>query len=96
LDFVQVLACAYIPGRCFLWVRHDPIARRGQAPTPGMSLDGELLNDVPVKALLDELAATVVGHVRLGGELPEALCLFADLFSPNSDVFGASNRSAAE
>ena len=90
LDFVQVLACAYMPGRHFHWVRHDPIARQGTTLRAGAFLDGEELDAVPAKVLVDELALTVVSHVRLGGELPEALCLFADLFGPCPIVFGAS------
>ncbi len=88
LDFVQVLACAYMPRRNFLWVRHDPIALRDEVPRPGSVLDGEVLDAAPAKALLDDLAETVVSHSRSGLELPEALCLFADLFSPDPADFG--------
>ncbi|MEN9580992.1 MAG: hypothetical protein RJA70_4001 [Pseudomonadota bacterium] len=87
LDFVQTLACCYVPGRSFEWVRHDPIARRTQAPAAGSMLEGQVLEAVPREALLDELAETILSHRRLGGELPEALCLFADLFGPSPAQF---------
>jgi hypothetical protein len=80
LGFVQVLACAYVPGQSFAWVRHDPIAADPQHLSAGQVLEGAVLESVPVRLLIDELARTIVSHRRQGGTLPDALCLFADLF----------------
>jgi len=80
LDFVQVLACGYVPGQRFLWVRHDPIAANSRVVGPGYELDGVRLDAAPVKVVIDDLARTIIGHQRSGGTLPEALCSFADLF----------------
>jgi hypothetical protein len=88
LQFVQVLACAYVPAQRFTWVRHDPIALDEQAPNSGHLLEGAVLETVPVRLLVDELARTVVSHRRLGGTLPDALCLFANLFGLEHMVGG--------
>lgn len=80
LDFVQVLACAYLPKSRFLWVRHDPIVGRQAAPGPGHQIDGVVLEAIPVKPLVDELAHVVVAHARSGRLLPDGLSCFADLF----------------
>lgn len=83
LDFVQVLACGYRPDKGFDWVRHDPIVERSRAPVPGHWLEGAELESTPMKALVDELAVTVLAHQRSGRPLPEALRVFADLFGPS-------------
>jgi hypothetical protein len=83
LDFVQVLACAYLPERGFSWVRHDPIVDAKRAPVPGEMLEGAKLERTPLKALIDELSHAVLSQRRHGRELPEALRVFADLFGPN-------------
>ena len=80
LGSVQVLACAYVPAGRFVWVRHDPIAADEQALNAGHELEGVKLELVPTRLLVDELARTVVAHRREGGTLPDALCLFANLF----------------
>jgi hypothetical protein len=82
LDFVQVLACGYQPQQHFVWVRHDPIVLTRAAPQHGQLLEGVPLETTPMKPLIDELAHTVVAHVRGGGVIPEALRIFADLFGP--------------
>jgi hypothetical protein len=82
LDFAQVLACGYRVGRGFSWVRHDPILLRGSAPETGDLLEGVMLESTPLRALVDDLAHTVLAHQRSGRELPEALRSFADLFGP--------------
>lgn len=82
LDFVQVLACGYSAGRGFDWVKHDPIVDRRDAPRPGDSLGGALMESTPLKPLVDQLAHAVLAHKRSGRVLPEALKVFADLFGP--------------
>jgi hypothetical protein len=82
LDFVQVLACAYRPGEGFCWVKHDPIVDRRRAPAVGAELAGVMLESAPLKPLVDELAHAVLAHKRSGRKLPEALRVFADLFTP--------------
>ncbi len=81
LDFVQVLACGFIPGRELLWVRHDPIATRDRVPTVGSEIEGAIMEATSLTSLIDDLATTVVAHRRERGALPEALCSFAHLFS---------------
>jgi hypothetical protein len=80
LDFVQVLACGYVPGERFLWVRHDPIASGSQALSKVGTLEGADLEPTPLRGVVDDLARTIVAHRRYGGTLPEALRLFADVF----------------
>jgi hypothetical protein len=82
LDFVQVLACCYVPGERFLWVRHDPIAHRDQCKAMSSGFTGVTLERTPRNVLVDELAQTVVAVHRRGELLPEPLCLFAHLFTP--------------
>jgi len=82
LDFVQVLACAYQVGDRFDWVKHDPILERSRAPRPGDTLNGIVLETVPIRTVVDDLALTVVAHTRAERPLPEALSVFADLFGP--------------
>jgi hypothetical protein len=82
LDFVQVLACAYRLRDGFSWVKHDPIVDRRRAPCAGGELAGVLLESTPLKPLIDELAHVVLAHKRSGRKLPEALRVFADLFTP--------------
>jgi len=82
LDFAQVLACRFRSEQGFFWVRHDPIVDRRRAPQHGDSIEGVMLENVPMKAVIDELALAVLAHQRRGFELPEALRVFADLFGP--------------
>ena len=86
LDFVQVLACAYRPGEAFDWVKHDPIVERSRAPRAGAVLAEVVLEATPLRAAVDDLAATVGAHVRTGKPLPEALSVFADLFGPGGEA----------
>lgn len=93
LDFVQVLACTFVPGQHFITLAHDPIVRRTEAPVAGYchqaelckiagaGADGLWLDESPVAAVVDELAATIVAHQRGGYTLPEALRSFSDWFS---------------
>lgn len=82
LDFVQVLACAYLPDMGFDWVRHDPIVDRHRAPRPGSLIDDTTIEEVPLGSLIDDLSHAVLSHRRNGRELPEALRVIADLFGP--------------
>lgn len=81
LDFAQVIACRYEVGERFVWVKQDPIVRTAQAPTAGVLVDGIRLEEVPVAAIVDELAATVVALQRKGESLPEELRWRSDWFS---------------
>jgi len=81
LDFAQVLACAYRQAEGFSWVKHDPIVDRRSAPATGARVDGVTLENAPLKPLVDELAHAVLAHKRSGRKLPEALRVFADLFT---------------
>ena len=86
LDFVQVVACAFRPGIGFDWVKHDPIVGGTAAPKAGDALAGALLEKAPLKAVIDELAHTVLAHQRHYDALPEALRTLADLFVPSVDA----------
>jgi len=86
LNFVQVLACGYRPSERFDWVRHDPIVERQHAPRSGLPLCGALLEGLPLRSAVDDLAITVVAHTRSGRQVPEALTLFADLFGPGGEA----------
>jgi hypothetical protein len=85
LDFVQVFACGYVPGVRFEWVRHDPIVLSRAAPEVGSTLAGAILESQPLKAVIDDLAITVLAHRRAGLDLPGALEVLADLFAPCVD-----------
>ncbi len=77
LDFVQVLAVGYRPGRDVLWVTHDPIALRSEAPRIGGCFRGAILTPPHGQQAIEELAHTVWSHARAGGELEPALRLLA-------------------
>ncbi|HEX2878465.1 MAG TPA: hypothetical protein VHO25_02900 [Polyangiaceae bacterium] len=85
LDFVQVFACGYTPGVRFEWVRHDPIVATGTAPGVGANLADAILEAQPLKAVIDDLAITVLAHRRAGLELPSALEVLTELFAPCLD-----------
>jgi hypothetical protein len=82
LGFVQVLACAYVRGERFLWVRHDPIAKNEEVLRPGATFEGFRLTAEPLGSIIDELAATILAHQRSCQPIPDALRLFADWFGP--------------
>lgn len=82
LDFVQVLACCH-DEQGFRWVKHDPIVASSQAPRAGDRDDGVLLERAELAPVVDGLASAVLQHAKSGGEAPEALRVFADLFSPS-------------
>jgi hypothetical protein len=91
LDFVQVLACGYRSGEGFSWVKHDPIVDRRSALAAGAEIAGITLENAPLKPLVDELAHAVLAHKRSGRKLPEALRIFADLFSPAVSTPGSGD-----
>jgi len=84
LDFVQVLACGVRTGSGFEWVRHDPIVDRRRAPRERAVIEGVSLEARPLSGIIDELASAILAHRRAGKALPDALRLFADLFSPSA------------
>ncbi len=86
LDFVQVLACGFRTESGFEWVRHDPIVDRSRAPRDHSVIEGTPLEVRPLSGIIDELASAILAHRRAGRALPDALRLFADLFSPSAAV----------
>jgi hypothetical protein len=82
LDFVQVLACGHDRAG-FVWVRHEPVLLRSQAPRSGDVLQGARLEATPVKPAVDLLATAVLAHRRSGSPLPDALGVLADLLDPS-------------
>ncbi len=81
MDFVEVLACQYQPGRRVDWVRHDPIANVDATVRPGSRVADTALEERPLKGVVDELATAIVAHNRSGREVPAALRAFAHLFN---------------
>jgi hypothetical protein len=85
LDFVHVLACRIRPQDGFVWVRRDPIIRDRDAPRTRSELEGILLEQTPLKPVVEELAHAVLAHRRSGRDMPESLRVFVDLFQPGFD-----------
>jgi hypothetical protein len=57
--------------------------RDSEAPYTGTELEGVVLEQTPLKPLIEELAHAVLAHRRSGQPLPEALHGFVDLFAPS-------------
>jgi len=85
LDFVHVLACRIRPQDGFVWVRRDPIIHDRDAPRTRSELEGILLEQTPLKPVVEELAHAVLAHRRSGRDMPESLRVFVDLFQPDFD-----------
>lgn len=85
LSFVQVLSCRFHPDLGFVWVRHDPLLRAHEAPMAGWTAEDVVLEATPVKPVIEELAHAILAQRRRGGELPESLRRFADLFGAQPD-----------
>ena len=85
LDFVHVLACRIRPQDGFVWVRRDPIIHDRDAPRTHSELEGILLEQTPLKPVIEELAHAVLAHRRSGRDMPESLRVFVDLFQPGFD-----------
>jgi hypothetical protein len=88
LDFVHVVACRIRPHGGFEWVRRDPIVHDRDAPRTRSELEGIVLEQTPLKPVVEELAHAILAHRRSGRELPEALHVFVDLFQPDLDDEG--------
>ncbi len=88
LDFVHVVACRIRPQDGFVWVRRDPIVHDRDAPRTRSELEGILLEQTPLKPVVEELAHAVLAHRRSGREFPGALGVFVDLFQPGFDDEG--------
>jgi hypothetical protein len=88
LDFVHVLACRIRPHDGFVWVRRDPIVHDREAPRIRSELEGIVLEQTPLKPVVEELAHAVLAHRRSGRAMPESLRVFVDLFQPGFDDEG--------
>jgi hypothetical protein len=86
LSFVQVLSCRFHPDHGFVWVRHDPLLRAHEAPSAGWTSEDVLLEATPLKPVIEELAHAILAERRRGGELPESLRRFSDLFGAYPDT----------
>ncbi|HKQ71010.1 MAG TPA: hypothetical protein VJT73_16805 [Polyangiaceae bacterium] len=82
LDFVHVVACRIRVQDGFVWVRRDPIVRDRDAPRMRSEIEGTVVEQTPLKPVVEELAHAVLAHRRSGREFPEALRMFVDLFQP--------------
>jgi hypothetical protein len=82
LQFVHVVACRFRASEGFVWVRRDPIVLDRDAPRRQGEIEGIVLEETPLKPIVEELAHAVVAHRRSGRPLPDALHAFADLFQP--------------
>src|SRR5262249_809869 len=85
LDFVHVVACRIRPAVGFLWVRSDPILNVRDAPVRHAELESTVLEETPLKPVVEELAPAVLAPRRSGQELPQSLQVFRDLFQPSVD-----------
>lgn len=88
LDFVHVLACRIRPRDGFVWARRDPIIHDRDAPRTRSELEGIVLEQTPLKPVVEELAHAVLAHRRSGRDMPESLRVFVDLFQPGFDDEG--------
>jgi hypothetical protein len=88
LDFVHVLACRIRPHDGFVWARRDPIVHDREAPRLRSELEGILLEQTPLKPVVEELAHAVLAHRRSGRDMPDSLRVFVDLFQPGFDDEG--------
>jgi hypothetical protein len=86
LSFVQVLSCRFHPDLGFVWVRHDPLLRAREAPSAGWTAEDVVLEATPLKPVIEELAHAILAERRRGGELPESLRRFSDLFGAYPDT----------
>lgn len=82
MDFAQVMACGYRAGEGFDWVRHDPIVSTRSAVRAGEQIGGVVVEESPLKAVIDELALTIVAQSRARRPLPPTLRAFAHVFGP--------------
>ena len=80
LNFVRALVCVFTPRESIEWARHDPLLDAEKTPRAGTRFEGVRLESTPLKAVIDELAETVLAHSRNGQKIPEELSEFADLF----------------
>jgi hypothetical protein len=80
LDFVRVITCRFSRGQGFRWIRNDPLLSAADAPTTGARLDGTLLEQAPLGAVIDEIALAVVAQRDPSGNLPPALEPLIELF----------------
>lgn len=79
LDFVELLACRF-SDKGIASVVHEPLrAARDWRRMP--EWQGIALADADLHDAIEELAHAVVASQRHGGQAPEALMRFADLFS---------------
>lgn len=85
LDFVQILSCRYNPHEGFRWVRHDPIRSAADAPRDGDQLDGVVLEETPMKLVVEDLAHAILAQRRRGDAIPTSLNGFARLFDVQAD-----------
>ncbi len=105
LDFVEVLVCRYHPDAGFVSARRDPVRHVMDvlgvktasesspalaAPSPGCTVDGVLVTEVPLRLVVEELAHAVVADRRQGREAPAALSTYAHLFGPDLETPPAS------
>ncbi len=82
MDFVQVMACGYVVGEAFDWVRHDPIVSTHSTVRAGDRVGGVVVESSPLKGVIDELALTIVAYNRTRRQLPPTLRAFAHVFGP--------------
>lgn len=86
LRFVRVLRCAYTLDQGFLWAFHDLLILEEHAPKDGDMLEGQRLEQTPMKLVIEDLARAVLAHRRSGAEPPQSLIPFADLFTVRPDT----------
>jgi hypothetical protein len=82
LDFVQVLACRYLPGKGFMAAKHQPLRHLGDL-LPVDDVDGIVVEPTPLRVVIEELAHAILADRREQRASPAALASFAHLFVPD-------------
>ena len=84
LDFVEMLVCHYRPDEGIVSAQHDPMRHAQDAPRVAESgFEGVLLQPVPLRQVVEELAHAVVADRREGRDAPAVLAHFSHLFGPD-------------
>jgi hypothetical protein len=64
------------------WIREDSIATQRELPSAGSEVEGCVLSPAALDDVIDELAHSVVAHVRAGRPVSDSLRAMAALIVP--------------
>ncbi len=84
LHFVEVLNCHYRRDAGFVSVVHDPLRHIDEISTgPGTVVDGVVVEETPLRVVVEELAHAILAERRAGRAAPKALVSFVHIFGPD-------------